>query len=332
MTTPTSTARPTAAAAPDRLQHLPVTLFASVMGIGGLALAWRRAALVWGTPVRISEALTWLALAAFVVVGVAYAAKWVRHPAAARAELRHPIRMAFVPTATIGLLVLATAGQDLAPAAARAAWWVGAVGHLALTVVVLSAWFDRADIGLTQVTPAWFIPVVGNVLTPLAAPAVGNLDLAWLAFGVGVVFYLGLLPLVLLRLLLHSEPIPAKLLPTLAITVAPPAVIALSWLALTGHGVDPVVRILYAATLAFVVLVARQLPRLLRLGFALPAWAYTFPLAAAASLALAVAGALPATAYDVVAGVLLGLATVVVLTVTLLTLRAAARRQICVPE
>ena len=42
---------PTEPGPPARsLAHLPVTLFASVMGLGGLSLAWRRAANVWDLP------------------------------------------------------------------------------------------------------------------------------------------------------------------------------------------------------------------------------------------------------------------------------------------
>ncbi len=314
------------------LAHLPVTLFASVMGLGGLSLAWRRAALSWGVPQWPSLALLALATTAFVVVGTLYIVKWLRHPAAARAELRHPVRMTFAPTITISVLVLATAGQSVAPGLASALWWIGAVGHLAATAAVLSAWFSRPDIGPGAVTPAWFVPVVGNVITPLAAARLGSLELAWFAFGVGIVFWLALLPLLLQRVLLHDPPLPSKLLPTIALFIAPPAVAMLSWEALTGVADGPVVRVLYAATMFFVVLLLAQVPRLRRLPFALPAWAYTFPLAAASAAAITMATARPQPAYDVVAVLLLGGTTVLVLAVAALTLRAAARRQICVPE
>lgn len=320
------------AAPPGSLAHLPVTLFASVMGLGGLALAWRRAARVWGITEAPFQAALALAVLAFVVVAVGYAAKWVRHPAAARAELRHPIRMAFAPTLTIAILILATALSELAPGVATVLWWVGAVGHLGATVAVLSAWFGRADIGAAHVTPAWFIPIVGNVITPLAAPSIGSLDLAWFAFGVGVTFWLGLLPLLLQRVLTHDQPLPPRLLPTLAIFIAPPAVIQLSWQSLTGAVDDVVGRILYAAAMMFVVLLLAQLPRLRRVPFALPFLAYTFPLAAAAAAAVAMAGARPGAAYDVVAVALLTVATVVVLGVVTLTVRLALRRQLLLPE
>jgi tellurite resistance protein len=314
------------------LAHLPVTLFSSVMGLGGVSLAWRRAAHVWGVPEW--PALVFLALAAlaFLVVGVAYAAKWVRYPAAARAELRHPVRMAFVPTITISLLVLATAGQSVAAGVASVLWWLGAVGHLAATVAVLAAWFGRADIVHATVTPAWFIPVVGNVITPLAAGQLGSVELGWFSFGVGLVFWLGLLPLLLQRVLVHDAALPEKLLPTVAIFMAPPAVAMLSWGALTGDLGGPVARILWAGATGFLLVLLAQVGRLRAIPFALPYWAYTFPLAAVAAASVAMAGTHPQVAYDVIAAVLLAATTVLVLHVLAMTLRAVARRQICLPE
>lgn len=303
------------------------------MGLGGLSLAWRRAAVVWEVPAWPAQALFWLALAVFVVVSTAYAAKWVRHPDAARAELRHPIRMTFVPAITIDLIVLATAGQDLLPTVATVAWWVGAVGHLLLTVVVMSAWFGRHDIVLDHVTPAWFIPVVGNVITPLAARELGSVELAWFSFGVGVVFWIALMPIVLRRVLLHGQSLPLKLMPSIAIFIAPPAVAGLSWLALTESSADdPVFRILFAATVMFTAMVLAQAPMLARVPFGVPWWATTFPLASASAIATAAAGRLPGTAYDVLAVALLALASLVVASVAALTVRAAVRGQICVPE
>lgn len=322
----------TSTGATGRLAHFPVALFSSVMGIGGTSLAWRRAARVWDLPEWPSLLFLALATAAFVVVGAFYVVKWVRHTSAARAELRHPVRLAFVPTVTIAILVLATASATVAPGPATVLWWVGAVGHLSATVLVLSAWFGRADVLAGHVTPAWFIPVVGNVVTPLAAPAVGSVELGWFSFGVGLVFWVALLPLLMQRVLTHEQPLPEKLLPTLAIFIAPPAVAMLAWESLTGASGDPVSRILYAAAMFFVILVVAQVGRLHRIPFAVPYWAYTFPLAAATVAALAMADAAGATAYHLVAGALLALTTALVLVVSTRTLRAAARGEICVPE
>lgn len=315
-----------------RLQYFPVTLFSSVMGIGGLSLAWRRASTVWDLPTWPSYLLLGIGTAVFLVLAGCYLLKWVRHSEAATAEVRHPVKMSFVPTVTIAMLLLATGARDVVPTIAGVAWWIGAVGHLALTIYALSSWFGRSDIQLTHVTPAWFIPIVGNVITPMAAAEIGSVELAWFTFGVGVMFWLALLPVVMTRILLHEQPLPEKLLPTLAIFIAPPSVAALSWLTLTDASPDPVARVLYAAALFFAVMVLAQLPRLRRVPFAIPYWAYTFPSAALTVIAVAMAGVLPGAAYDVIAVVLLAGTTLLVLLVGALTLRAAARRRICVPD
>lgn len=314
------------------LAHFPVALFSAVMGLGGLSLAWRRAAKVWGVPELVGEALFVLAAVVFVVLAATYALKWVRHPEAVRAELRHPVKMAFVPTVTISLLLLATAGQDLIRPVATGLWWVGALGHLALTIVILSAWFGRADITLGQVTPAWLIPIVGNVVTPLAAPEIGSVDLGWFAFSVGVVFWLAFLPVLLQRVLLHEMPIPDKLVPTLAIFIAPPAVAMLSWQSLTGQVDDPVGRVLHSVAVMFALLLLAQVARLRRVPFAVPYWAYSFPLAAVATASVAMAGALDTVAYDALAIVLLALTSLVVAVVGFLSIRALARGTLFGPE
>ncbi|PID54726.1 MAG: C4-dicarboxylate ABC transporter [Micrococcales bacterium] len=301
-----------------RLQHLPVSLFASVMGLGGTALAWRRAAMVWDVPQLPFYLFLVAALATFVLV--------------ATAELRHPVRMTFAPTITIALLVLATALAEEAPAVASVLWWVGAAGHLTAMVAVVTTWSQRPDIGAAAITPAWFIPVVGNVVVPLAARKVGAEDVGWFFFGVGIIMWLSILPLVMERILTHENPFPPKLMPTMAVFVAPPAVSTVSWHSLTGTVLDPIGRILYAAAIAFLLLLAAQLPRLVKVPFGLPFWAYTFPLAAASVAATTMAGSRPALGYNVVAVVLLAVATGVVLLVAALTLRAAARGQILVPE
>lgn len=319
-------------AASNRLEHFPVTLFSSVMGLAGLALAWRRAAKAWDVPAWPALAWFWVSLAVFVVVAGLYAAKWVRFPAAARAEVRHPVRMTFLPTITISLLLLATAGQDVVRPAAQVAWWVGALGQVVLTVAVLSAWVGRADILHHHVTPAWFIPIVGNIVTPLAAPAIGSVELGWFGFGVGIVFWVGLLPLLLQRVFLEPQQLPQKLLPTLAIFIAPPAVGGLAWQSLTGHVDDPVGRVLFTSAGMFTLLLLAQAVTLRRVPFALPYWAYSFPLAAMTTLTIAMAGARRMWGYDLLGAVLLAGTTLLVAVVAVLTVRAVVRKEICVPE
>lgn len=316
----------------ESVRFVPVGLFSSVMGIGGLALAWRRAAAHWGLPDVIWQVLAGAAAVVFLLVALLYAVKLTRFPAAARAEWAHPVKVAFVPTATVSLLVLAAVWRDLAPGAAATAWWIGAVGHLGLTVAVIVAWIHRTGIAIGHVTPAWFIPVVGNVVTPLSTPTVGSVELAWVSFGVGIVCWLALLPIVLARLI-FADPLPPHLAPTIAVLIAPPAVSATSLLVLGGRDAAlPVVLGLVGTALAFAVVAIGYVPALLRAPFGVPWWATTFPLAALAGALLALAGTVGGVGWNVLAGVVLGIATVVVIGVASRTVRAAVRRTLFVPD
>lgn len=271
----------------NRLQYFPVTFFVSVMGTGGLALAWRRASVVFGAPTTVSSVLFWLALALWLAVAVAYTIRWVRYRESAIDELRQPAKLPFLAAITIGPLLLATAGQDVAPSLAETLWWLGALGNLAMTVYVMTQWVNLPGLRQAHVNPAWFIPVVGNLLTPLAGPSLGSVRLSWLAFSVGAFFWLTLTPIVLARLFLAEPPLPARLQPTLAILIAPPAVAPLALAALVPQtSIGLLAGLTDVALFSFVLLLAHA-GRLAKLPFAMSWWAYSFPLAALAAATIA---------------------------------------------
>lgn len=317
----------------SRLSHFPVTFFATVMGLAGLSLAWSRASAVIDVPERVGEVLFWISLAVYVAVLAAYLAKLVRHPRAVREELAHPVRLSFVPTITIALLLVATAGQHTATALAEAMWWAGAGGQLVLTLYVLSAWINRPIFALEHVTPAWFIPVVGLVVVPLAGVQYADLELSWFFFAVGVTFWIPLLAMVLSRLFVHDRPVPPRLLPTLAVLIAPPAVATVAYLRLVPEGSDgPVPRLLYYVALFFALLFLAQVNQLRKLPFFLSWWAYSFPFAALTVATAVMADAIGGWFFTTATWILL---TAVSALVTLLVVRTAAgmiRGQICVPE
>jgi tellurite resistance protein len=316
-----------------RLAHFPVTFFATVMGLAGLSLAWGRAAVVLDVPDWIGQALFWLSLGVYAAVLLAYVAKLVRHPQAVREELAHPVRLAFVPTSTIGMLLLATAGQHTAPSLAEGLWWVGASGQLVLTLYVLSAWINRPTFAMDHVTPAWFIPVVGLVVVPLAGVSFADQEISWFFFAVGVTFWIPLLAVVLSRLFVHDRPVPPRLLPTLAVLIAPPAVASVAYLRLEpGAGESPVPRVLYYAALFFGLLFVAQVNRLRKLPFFLSWWAYSFPLAALSVATTVIGDVVGGWFFTAASWTLLVAVTALVALLVLRTAAGMARGEICVPE
>jgi tellurite resistance protein len=316
-----------------RLANFPVTFFAVVMGLGGLTLAWQRAAAVLDAPELIGKALFWITAVVYLAILVAYLAKLARHPGAVRAELHHPVRLAFMPTSAIALLLLATAADPYLPHVAGALWWAGVLTQLPMTLYVLSAWISRPAFGLQHITPAWFIPVVGNLVVPLAGAEHGPAELSWFFFSFGLVFWAALLPLVLTRLFIHEQPIPPQLLPTLAVLLAPPAVAFLDYLRMEPDGFGTFARVLYYTALFFGLLVLAQFATLRRVPFFLSWWAYSFPLAAltAATVVMAAALGKPA-ALVALSWVLLAGLSLLLVTLAVRTAAAMAGGRICVPE
>jgi len=312
-----------------RLQHLPVPFFVVVMGLGGLALAWRRAEHLFALPVAVSAPLTALAAAVFAVLLMAYTAKAVRHRAAVAAEFAHPVRGSFFPTITISMLLLAIPAYDASPWAGHALWATGAVLHLMLTVVAMNRWIHHPGTELAHLNPAWFIPVVGNVLVPVLGVRLYPAEVSWFFFAVGIVLWLALLTLVLNRLFFHG-PLPERLRMTLFILVAPPAIATVAWLALADVG--PVAHILYSVALFFALLLLTNAPRFLRTRFYLSAWACSFPLAALTIASFSMAQRTGAFGYALIGEVALAVTTVVVAALAARTVLAVARREICVPE
>lgn len=321
---------PTGDAAPRSLAHLPVPLFAVVMGVGGLGLAWRRAGEVLAIPTPIGEALLALAALAFVTIAAAYLAKLARHPAAVTAEFKHPVRSAFFPAISIGLLILAVAALPYSRPLALGLWWVGTGLHLAFALAILNRWITH-NWEINASNPAWFIPVVGNILVPLAGAPLGQTHLSWMFFAVGMVFWIVLFTIVLYRIVFHDQ-LPQKFIPTLFILLAPPAVGMLAYLSLNGHRLDPVAEGLFGMAAFTALLLATMARQFLAVPFAISWWAYTFPSAAFAVATVSYHDAVGGPVTLAAAWLVLLLATAIIARVFLATLKVTPTGVFLKPE
>lgn len=321
---------PEAAVAEDRLSHFPVSFFAVVMGLAGLTIAAFRLEAALSLSHGGSLVLFWLAGAVYAAIAAVYLAKAVTRPAALAAEWAHPVRISFFPAMSIGLILLSIAALRVAPALSLPLWLVGSGLHLVFTVLVMTAWINHARYQIVHLNPAWFIPVVGNILVPIAGISHAPADVSWFFFAIGLLFWLVLLTVVVNRLIFHN-PLPARLMPTLFILIAPPAVGFLSWTMLVG-GVDPFGRLLFFAADFFFLLLLPQLAMLARLPFTLSWWAYSFPLAALTIAQFTMAEHGGGAFYRACGYGLFGVLALLILGLAARTLLGLARREFCVPE
>jgi tellurite resistance protein len=312
----------------SRLKNFPVSWFSMIMGLGGFALAWDRAAIVFSITPRIGKAILIASCILFLLVTGMYAAKLLRYPQEVFADFRHPVRMNFVPTFSIALLILSIGFLQWQPALSKGLWVLGAMLHLTLTLYVMTVWVHHAQFEIAHLNPAWFIPVVGNILVPIAGAQHFDHEISWFFFSIGIVFWPVLLAIIFYRLIFHP-PLPERLFPTLFILIAPPAVGFISYVALTG-AIDVFARILYFTGLFFTLLLAVQTGRFARLKFALSWWAYSFPLAAITVASLLMYETLGTPVLGWLAIALLAVLSLIIAGLLIRTTVAVARREICV--
>lgn len=313
-----------------RLQNFHVSWFAVIMGLGGLSIAWGRAEELLGLPFRLSPVLLVATTLLFLLITALYGLKTLKYREAVLKEWAHPVKISFVPTFSIGLILLAIAWLPASPAYSKLLWSTGTILHLGLTLYVLTQWIHQEKFQIAHMNPAWFIPVVGNILVPIAGVVHAPLEISWFFFSVGLVFWPILLSILFYRIFFHGS-LPERLMPTLFILIAPPAVAFLSYVRLTG-GVDAFAQVLYNSGLFFTLLLLVQVKWFARLRFFLSWWAYSFPLAAITIASLIMYHHLGSPMYLRLSGILLGVVTVVIAGLVARTVLAVARREICVEE
>jgi tellurite resistance protein len=319
------------------LKFLMPGWFAIVMGLCGLALAWHRATPMMGEMAGAGAlVLGVFAAAVALVLAVASLVRWQRYPKALAEDLNHPVRHVFVAAMPISLLLLATVATVLAGPTwpAKAMWMAGSIWQFAVTVWVLSRWL-RPNIGAKDGTPFWpgitpalFIPVVGNVVPPLAGVALGFPEWAAAQFGVGLFLWPVALTLLAVRLAV-SGMWPERLLPTTFITVAPPAVIGLGALQLGA----PVLLawVAWGIGLFFLAWSAAVFRRAVSQAFGVPFWAMSFPLAAFSALTLRLAQD-ASGAFQALSMIVLALASLVIAALALATVKGLRDGSLLAPE
>lgn len=317
-------------AASMRLAHYPVTFFAIGMGMMGSTLAIRAAERAFAAAHTASTAALILSVVMFAAIAIGYAAKALLHGAELKAEWHHPVRIAFFPAISISLLLLAAALLEPLPQLAHVVWLIGTALQGVLALSVIGSWIGHRSFQQGQLTPAWFIPAVGNVIVPLAGARLGYTEISWLFFSGGLIFWLVLLTLVMNRLMFH-DPLPGKMLPTLMILIAPPAVAFTAWLRISGE-VGPFGHFLLSVAYVFAALVATQAPKFRTMPFALSWWALSFPLAALTIASFGYAEAASSAPHRIIGAGLLALLLAVVAGLILRTALAIRAGTICLPE
>jgi len=312
-----------------RLQNFPIMMFAIIMGLSGLTIAYQKAAQLFDFSTLVPLALATVTSLAFINVAVTYLLKFLKYPDQVKAEFNHPVRINFFAAIPISLLLLSIMFHDIQMSVAVGLWWVGMSLQAYLTFYTISFWINR-NLEIQFSNPAWFIPIVGNVLVPVGGADIVNHNFLMYFFAIGILFWVVLLTIIMNRIIFHNL-LAEKFMPTLFIFIAPPAVGTISYVKLTGE-FDLFASFLFNVGLFFTLLLLFMYKNFIKLEFFISWWAFTFPLTAmtiAAMLAHHETGSI--FCYYASIG-LLTLATCVVGFVAYKTIYHMIKKEICVIE
>ena len=312
-----------------RLAYLPVSLFGAVMGLCGLALAWRFAAIHFPLFTWIGEAIGLVAASVFVVLTLCYTIKCIESPAAVRAEFAHPVAVNFFGTPIIALLLLPAVTAPYSIILTKVLWAVGTVLMLGFAWLIVSRWMSVRQ-QIVHATPTWMIPIVGTLNISIVGVTLdipGAQEVSAFGLAVGLFFAVPLFTLILSRLIFEEQMIQQQQ-PSLLIFVATFAVSFSAYLSVVGRVDLFASSLFYLAIFMFAVL----LPKLIRLRSRMPFhtswWAVSFPLAALSNAALKFAIHQPSWLAQAFALAVLAFTTIVFISGSVRTIAAIVRGEL----
>ncbi len=312
------------------LQHMPIQLFAIIMGLSGFAIMLGKAYHIIDMPYWLYLSVLFMDSVLFLLIFTAYLFKIILYFDDVKKEFYHPIKSSFMAAISVSMLLLSIAFYDYAPTLSILLWYIGTPLQLFFTLVVIRYWIDN-DLKVVHSNPAWFIPIVGNMLVPIIGVESAPIYVSLFFFAIGMFFWIVLFTIMINRIVFH-HPLAKKLIPTFFIFIAPPAVGFVSYFRITNGSIDMFSIFLYSIGLFTLILLLFMLRMYDTKQFFISWWAYTFPLASITIATLMMEMVFHNMFTYLLSIALIFLTTSVVAFVTYRTVQACRAEQICISE
>lgn len=303
----------------EKLHFVSFDYFSAVMGITGLGLVWRAAALTWSVPSWPGESFLATGMTLFLVLIIIQLLRLCFCRETILAEWKSRASKNFFCAATISGFLLA---MGLLPYnIVLAKWlWVTAVGaQILFLICTFRRWvIDKLD--AHEISPVWLIPMVGNASPAFAGVSLGFPGLSKMLLFSAILCWALFMPLILWRIVFVRPSTPARAMPGMAIMVSAPAVIAVALYCIYGGMNDAVEFMAWTALFFAIVLISlwrRMVPDTFGRGW----WGFTFPSTALASALIRIDAASATLLNHALALSALTFASCVVFSVTYFTLR-----------
>ena len=313
----------------DRLQFFPIMMFAIVMGLSGLTMVYKRVSEVLYFPSFISILMMIVTSMIFLLILYFYTLKLMKHKNEVKKEFSHPIRINFFAASSISILLLSMIYRHNIDEISQILFIIGAILHIFFTFYTIKFWINN-NLEMQHSNPAWFIPIVGNLIVPIAGKGFVDDSILYFYFSIGIFFWIILFSIILNRIIFHNQFAP-KFMPTLFILIAPPSIGFISYIKLTGS-LDFFAQILFNLGLFFTILVFVMYKNFINIKFFISWWAFTFPMAAITLATILMYELTSKQFYGFLAYFLTFITTLIVILVAVATIKHMRKKEICIME
>jgi len=260
------------------LRYFPIALFASVMGLAGTTFAIKQYESMYSLNSVVSTIVFSITIAMFIIVTGIFLYRLIRYPNDIKEELNHPVKTNFFGAIAISFLMLGLVFYDMNETISFVLWLIGALIQLFLTLFLLTDLMWKQTLKIEQFNPVWFIPIVGNIVVPLAGVYHVGVEINIFYFSLGIIFSIIYFTLFMNRMFFKG-PLPNMLRPTVFILLAPPAIGFMSYVKIFGEA-NAFAFILYGFAFYLGLLLLFQIKYYLKVSFFVSWWAMLFPTAA----------------------------------------------------
>ena len=313
----------------SRLQFFPIMMFAIVMGLSGLTIVFQKAGKILHIGAAVGSILATIDTIIFITILVFYGAKLIKYFDEVKKEFVHPVRINFFAASAISFLLFAIIYHDINHTISLYCFYIGTAMQTFFTFYTISFWINK-NLEISHSNPAWFIPIVGNVLVPVAGAGMIENNFLMYYFSIGMFFWVVLTSILINRIIFHNQ-LAVKFMPTLFIFIAPPAIAFVAYVKMYGE-FDIFASMLYNLALFFTFLLLFMYKNFLNLKFFISWWAFTFPLAAATLASMLAYHKTSIAVYSYFSYIFMAVTTIVVSLVAIKTIQHIFKKDICIQE
>ncbi len=259
-------------------RYFPISIYSIILGLSGVAIALLRFEAIFNLHLNFGYYLLLFTTFLFFTFTLLHLLRTIFYFQEVKHDFLHSTRINFFAAFTISFILLSIGYLEINFLLAKTLWTIGVILHTIISFTTINYFIRQKHFEVHHYNPAWFIPIVGNLVVPIAGVAFYNKDLSWGYFSVGLIFSIIFMTIFFYRIFFH-KPLAEKLIPTNFILLSPPSIGMIAYVKLVGE-FDNFAKILYSFALFIVILFLFQIKMFLGIKFYLSWWAYLFPTAA----------------------------------------------------